>query len=137
MDFIKNFWIHQIPFRDINLWLGGAIYGIVVYLILVIMQPFGIDQNTGNIYILMIPYFFVTWIGCVLPSYILPLFCKDFFYAKKWTRGRFFIYLLSIVSIISFGNLICFIITLIVSILNGYLNTAFVKNTIKNSIKNI
>lgn len=112
MEWIRRFWNHHIPFHDVNQWISGAVYGAAVYFILVVMQPFCIDRMGNDRFVMMIPYFFVTWIGCVLPSYILPLLRKDFFHSDKWNRGRLFIYLISIAALISFGNMMCFVLTL-------------------------
>lgn len=109
---IKEFLDKHIAFRDVNMWTAGMVYGLAVYLILVILQPFGISMLGDERFIKMLPFPLVTLIGFVVPWYIIPLFKKDFFYVKDWTRGRFAVLTLMIMSIIAIGNMIVFVVVL-------------------------
>lgn len=112
MNIIRDFLTHPMQFRDCNMWIAGLIYAIAVYLILVIMQPFGI-YNMGSLrFITMLPFSIVTLIGCVAPYYVLPTIKKDFFQADRWTRGRYLGSLLMTVGIITLGILCIFVVML-------------------------
>ena len=106
---VKDFFDKRIAYHDVNMWVAGIVYGVAVYLILVILQPFGISSYGDERFVKMIPFAFVTLIGLVTPYYILPLIKKDFFYVNDWTRGRYAILILTIMVIVSIGNMIIFV----------------------------
>lgn len=109
---IKGYFNNRIAYHDVNMWVMGAAYGVAVYLILVILQPFGISMHGDGRFVKMLPFAFVTMAGCIAPYYILPLAKKDFFYVEDWTRGRYAILLLAIITIISIGNMAIFVFVL-------------------------
>ncbi len=106
---IKGFFDKHIALHDVNMWVAGALYGIAVYLILVILQPFGISIHGDERFVKMLPFALVTLVGFVAPYYIIPLFKKDFFYVKDWTRGRLAILTMAIMTIIVIGNMTIFV----------------------------
>ncbi len=106
---VRDFFNKRIAYHDVNMWLAGAAYGLAVYLILIILQPFGITIHGDARFVRMLPFAFVTMVGCVAPYYILPLVKKDFFYVENWTRGRYTILLLTIMTIVSIGNMVIFV----------------------------
>ena len=109
METLIRFFSHKIAMRDVNMWIAGIAYAIAVYLILVILQPFGINTLGDSRFALMIPFGIVTFFGCVAPYFIMPLIRKDFFQADKWTRGRYLALLACNVVLISIGIFILFI----------------------------
>lgn len=80
-------------------------YAVAVYAILVLMRPFGIDDDSSAFTLL--PYAAITYIGVLLPYAAIRLCRPSFFSAGRWTNGRDAVLLCLVVLCIAAGN-ICY-----------------------------
>lgn len=101
---IREFLNQPKTYHDSNMWIMGLVYGLIVYLILVILQPFGISALGNRRFFIELPFAIVTFASCILPYYILPKIKKDFFYVDKWTIGRDMALTAMIVAFVVIGN---------------------------------
>lgn len=99
----------KIKFNHNRSWATALIFGIIVYILLVVLEPFGMSSLGHLIYIYSAPFGIVTIIGFLIPFYILPHIKKDFFDHQNWTRIKEFFLYLSINACVAIGNLIIFI----------------------------
>jgi len=102
-----------------NIWIAGIFYGIAVYLLLILLQPFGIDSSGAVKYVQLLLFAFVTWLGVVVAYLLLKLISKDFFADGKWTVGKEITFNFLVVCFILIGNFIAFIVLYHIS-LNAY-----------------
>ena len=92
-----------------NIWLSGVFYGAAVYLLLVLLQPFGIDSVGAAKYAQLLLFALVTWVGVVGSYFLLKLVSKDFFETDGWTVKKEIAFNLLTVCVIVFGNFLAFV----------------------------
>ena len=93
-----------------NIWIAGAFYGVAVYLLLILLQPFGLNNIGSAKYAQLLLFALVTWFGVVGVYYLFKLISKNFFNAGKWTVKKEIIYNVSVVCAILAGNFTTFIV---------------------------
>jgi DNA-binding LytR/AlgR family response regulator len=83
--------------------------GCVVFLILILFQPFGFDKTPFN-HLFRNAFFFglATFITATANAVLLPIIFPRFFDEQKWTVGRELTIMLWQVILISFANLLLF-----------------------------
>lgn len=101
---LREFLNQPKQYHDKNMWIMGLVYGLIVYLILVILQPFGINTLGNKRFFIELPFAIVTFASCILPYYILPVIKRDFFQIDKWTIGRNMALTAMIVTFVVIGN---------------------------------
>lgn len=69
-------------------WKTSLISCIIVFLILVLFQPFGISSIEHHKYAVLLGYMVVTGMFLCIPVYLLPLLFPRFYDDKRWTVGR-------------------------------------------------
>lgn len=69
-------------------WKTSLISCIIVFLILVLFQPFGISSIEHHKYAILLGYMVVTGVFLCIPVYLLPLLFPRFYDDKRWTVGR-------------------------------------------------
>lgn len=69
-------------------WKTSLISCIIVFLILVLFQPFGISSIEHHKYAILLGYMVVTGMFLCIPVYLLPLLFPRFYDDKRWTVGR-------------------------------------------------
>lgn len=83
-----------------------AIAGASVFLVLFVLQPFGMNNyTTVNRLLAASGYGMITFIISVLCTCLLPLWLPKIFDEKKWTVANEFIFFISVTILISIGNL--------------------------------
>jgi len=76
-----------------------------VFLILVLLQPFGIDEVKGTSLILNAAlYALVTFVTTSINTFLLPWLFPSFYREEKWTTGREFVHMCWHLIPIAFGN---------------------------------
>jgi len=93
-----------------NIWISGAFYGVAVYLLLILLQPFGLNNIGSAKYVQLLLFALVTWFGVVGVYYLFKLISKNFFNAENWTIKKEIIYNISVVCAILAGNFTTFIV---------------------------
>lgn len=84
-------------------WHTIVISSLIVFFVLGIFQPFGLDRMIKNNYIILLGFVLVTVIGVSIVAYIFPLLFKRF-YLENWTVGKNLLNSILIVLVISIGN---------------------------------
>lgn len=69
-------------------WKTSLVSCIIVFLILVLFQPFGISSIEHHKYAILLGYMVVTGMFLCIPVYLLPLLFPRFYDDKRWTVGR-------------------------------------------------
>lgn len=69
-------------------WKTSLVSCIIVFLILVLFQPFGISSIEHHKYAVLLGYMVVTGMFLCIPVYLLPLLFPRFYDDKRWTVGR-------------------------------------------------
>ena len=106
----KSFLNRRIEQDKRNILFVGIFYGIAVYLLLVLLQPFGIDGSGTAKYFELLLFALVTWLGVVGSHFILKLVSKEFFDAENWTIKKEIVFNLAVVGVIVLGNFVAFIV---------------------------
>lgn len=150
---IKKFLKSPAVISEIPQWLLGLCSGAVVFLILAIFQPFNINDNiVGPIKFAIIGGFgLITFLIVIICPWLIQLFDKDFYDAKKWTNGYAIINFFVTVGIIILGNFLYLSIlesefrlnslfsmawqTLVISIFVYYINLVFENRTLKKNLQ--
>lgn len=78
--------------------------GLVVFLFLLIFQPFGINLQLNDVVIYLFGFGVITSIVLLLSYFILPKLFHNFFYADKWTIGKNILFILWILLLITLLN---------------------------------
>ena len=106
----KSFLNQHVELDNRSIWLLASLYGSAVYLILALMQPFGIDSLGLSKYLILIPFAAVTMAALVSAHYLLRLFRRDFFDPQSWNRRRDIAYNALAIFLIIAGNNAVFIV---------------------------
>ena len=107
----QSFLNRRIDADQRNIWLVGAFYGVAVYLVLIVLQPFGISSySTLDRFLRTIPFGIATWLCVVAAHYALHFAKKDFFAPERWTVGRCIVCDCLTVLFVVLGNLPIFTI---------------------------
>lgn len=89
-------------------WKISLISSVVVFLILLLLQPFGISNiEHGKLWILL-GYMAVTALFLCVPVYLFPLLFPGFYREERWTVGKNLVHTLFIFFFIAVGNWIYF-----------------------------
>lgn len=85
-------------------WKIALISSIVVFLILALLQPFGISNIKHYKLLILLGYMAVTGAFLCIPVYLLPLLFPGFYREERWTLGKNMIHSLFIFFFIAVGN---------------------------------
>lgn len=85
-------------------WKITLISSAIVFLILVLLQPFGISNIQHNKLLILIGYMAVTALSLCIPVYLLPFLFPRYYREENWTVGKYLINILFIFFFISVGN---------------------------------
>ncbi|MDH6303436.1 hypothetical protein M2459_000630 [Parabacteroides sp. PF5-5] len=92
-----------------NRWQVVLIASLLVFFVLGIFQPFGMDRLLEKNYIYLLGFTLVTAIGTSIIVYLFPLIFKRF-YSDNWTIGKSILNMFIIVLVIGLGNTIYFLL---------------------------
>ncbi len=111
MQQIQKFLNCPLERENRNIWLTGCFYGIAVFMLLALLQPFGINETYGiGKYIRLIPFGVATCLSVVGTCFLLKFIAKDFFNSEKWNVKKEIVFNIATVSIIAICNLAIFVI---------------------------
>lgn len=85
-------------------WKITLISSAIVFLILVLLQPFGISNIQHNKLLILIGYMAVTFAFQCVPVYLLPFLFPRYYREENWTVGKYLINILFIFFFIAVGN---------------------------------
>lgn len=151
LDRIIKFFKSPAVITEIPQWVFGLCSGVVVYLILAVFQPFHIDEIIGPIRFAIIGVFgLITFFNVIICPWLIRLFDKRFYDAKKWTNGCVIIDFFATVVLIILGNFLYLSIlesnfslqslfkmawqTLVISIFVYCINLIFENRTLKKNL---
>ena len=85
-------------------WKITLISSLIVFLILVLLQPFGISNIQHNKLLILIGYMAVTLAFQSIPVYLFPFLFPRYYQKENWTMGKHLTNILFIYLFISVGN---------------------------------
>lgn len=85
-------------------WKITLISSVVVFLILALLQPFGISNIQHNKLLILAGYMAVTLAFQSIPVYLLPFLFPKYYREEHWTVGKYLINILFIFFFIAVGN---------------------------------
>lgn len=85
-------------------WKIALISCIIVFLILALLQPFGISNISHNKLGVLLGYMMVTGVFLSIPVYLFPFLFPEFYKDDNWTVGKYLLNNLLIFFFIAVGN---------------------------------
>lgn len=90
---------------EVPLWLSALCCGTVVFIILIVFQPFHINEIYGPVlYAIVGGFGLISFLCVIICPWLIQLFNKNFYDAKKWTNRCAIIDFFTTVGLIIIGN---------------------------------
>ncbi len=85
-------------------FLISFLFGLFIYLFLVVFQPFGIDRIIANKAYYLLGFGLITTFVMLFSFIVLPLLLLKYFDLDKWVIGKEIVFVLFVITLITFLN---------------------------------